>query len=127
MVENIKGNENKKYLTVEDLIRIEQYYGVSHKAMIYRLLNDGYLKNEQIQDVEVGIIAIAAKLGYDTTLYRSSAENKKSIVLGNYITSSEKLLKKDIISQGKYESLLMDAFRDDIVYGIDEEEGRLLD
>lgn len=127
MVENIKGNENKKYLTVEDLIRIEQYYGVSHKAMIYRLLNDGYLKNEQIQDMEVGIIAIAAKLGYDTTLYRSSAKNKKSIVLGNYITSSEKLLKKDIISQGKYESLLMDAFRDDIVYGIDEEEGRLLD
>lgn len=56
MVEDIKEKENKEYLIVEDVIRIEQYYGVSHKAMIYRLLNEGYLKNEQIKDMEVGII-----------------------------------------------------------------------
>lgn len=127
MVEDIKENENKKYLTLEDVIRIEQYYGVSHKAMIYRLLNEGYLKSEQIENVEVGIIETAAKLGYDTTLYRPLPENKKSIVLGSYITSSEKLLEKEIISQGKYESLLLDAFRDDIVYGIDGEEEMPLD
>ena len=38
-----------------------------------------------------------------------------------------KLLEKEIISQGKYESLLLDAFRDDIVYGIDGEEEIPLD
>ena len=48
--------------------------------------------------MEVGIIETAAKLGYDITLYRPSPENKKSIVLGSYITSSEKLLEKEIIS-----------------------------
>lgn len=127
MVEDIKEKENKEYLTVEDVIRIEQYYGVSHKAMIYRLLNEGYLKNEQIKDMEVGIIEIAAKLEYDITLYRTSPENKKSIVLGSYITSSEKLLEKEIISQGKYEGFLLDAFRDDIVYGIDGEEAMPID
>ena len=63
MVENIKENENKKHLTVEEIIRIEQYYGVNHKAMIYRLLNEGYLKSEQIKDMEVGIIETAVKLG----------------------------------------------------------------
>ena len=78
MVENIKENENKKYLTVEEIIRIEQYYGVSHKTMIYRLLNEGYLKSEQIKDMEVGIIETAAKLGYDIALYRTT--DRKSVV-----------------------------------------------
>ncbi|MBS4456878.1 ImmA/IrrE family metallo-endopeptidase [Aerococcaceae bacterium zg-BR33] len=127
VVESIKGNEHKEQLTVESVIKIEQHYGVSHKAMIYRLLNDGYLKNEQLKDMEVSIIETAAKLGYDTTLYRPSPENKRRIVLGSYITSTEKLLEKDMISQGKYEGLLLDAFRDDIVYGIDEEGEMLLD
>ena len=95
--------------------------------MIYRLLNEGYLKSKQIKEMERGIIETAAKLGYDITLYRPSPENKKSIVLGRYITLSEKLLEKEIISQGKYESLLLDAFRDDIVYGIDGEEEIPLD
>lgn len=121
IVEKIKKSKNKEHLTIEDIISIEQYYGVSHKAMLYRLLNDGYLKSEQIKNMEVNIIEIAAKLGYDITLYYPSPENKKSIVFGNYIVSSEKLLKKEIISQGKYESLLLDAFRDDIVYGIDKD------
>lgn len=127
MVEDIKENENIKELTIEHVIRIEQYYGVSHKAMIYRLLNEGYLKSKQIKEMGIGIIETAAKLGYDITLYRPSPENKKSIVLGRYITLSEKLLEKEIISQGKYESLLLDAFRDDIVYGIDGEEEIPLD
>lgn len=72
--------------------------------------------------MEVGITETAAKLGFDTTLYRSSPEGKKAIVLGCYITSTGKLLEKEMISQGKYEGLLLDAFRDDIVYGIDGEE-----
>ena len=44
---------------------MEQYYGVSHKAMLYRLINDKHLKSEQIKDMEVGIIEAAAKLGFD--------------------------------------------------------------
>jgi hypothetical protein len=127
MIEDIRENGNKECLTLEDVIRIEQYYGVSHKAMLYRLLNEGYLKSEQIKGMEVGIIETAAKLGYDISLYRSLPENRKGIVLGHYIASSEKLLEEELISQGKYESLLLDAFRDDIVYGIAGEEDITLD
>lgn len=126
MIEDIKRN-NKKNLTVDDVIKMEQYYGVSHKAMLYRLINDKHLKSERIKDMEVGIIEAAAKLGFDISLYCPSPEGKKRIVFGSYIASSEKLLEKEIISQGKYESLLLDAFRDDIVYGIDVEEEMPLD
>ena len=126
-MEKIKKKGNKVQLTVEDVIKVEQYYGVSHKAMLYRLLNDGYIQNEQIKDMETGVIETAAKLGYDTTIYRPSPENKNKVVFGHYITASEKLLEIERISQGKYEGLLLDAFRDDIVYGIDEEEEPPLD
>lgn len=56
---------------------MEQYYGVSHKAMLYRLINDKHLKSEQIKDMEVGIIEAAAKLGFDISLYCPSPEGKK--------------------------------------------------
>ncbi len=45
--------------------------------MIYRLLNESYLKSEQIKDMEIGIIETAARLGYDITLYSPSMKNKK--------------------------------------------------
>lgn len=127
MVEDIKRENNKENLTIEDVIKMEQYYGVSHKAMLYRLFNDGYVKIEEMKNMEIGIIETALKLGYDITLYKSSPENEKSIVLGDYIKSVEKLLEKDLISKGKYEELLLDAFRDDIVYGICGEEKIYLD
>ncbi len=127
MIEDIKLLGNKTCLGIEDVIKIGQYYGVSHKATLYRLLSDGYLKKNQVKDMDVSVIETAAKLGYDTALYRSTIGNKKEIVLGYYITASEKLLDEDRISQGKYEELLLDAFRDDIVYGIDEGEEVLLD
>ncbi len=127
MLQNYKSKNGKIHLNVEDVIKIEQYYGVSHKAMLYRLYNDGVIHSSQMSAMETGIISLAARLGYDTTLYRSSTEDKKMIVLGYYIALSEKLLEKEYISQGKYEELLLDAFRDDIVYGIGEEEAVLVD
>ena len=94
MVEEIRENANRTHLEVEDIIKLGQFYGISHKAMLYRLRNDGYLDAEEI---------------------------KKEMVLGHYIKSTEQLLENNRISQGKYEELLLDAFRYDIVYGLDEE------
>lgn len=39
---------------------------------------------------------------------------------------ADQLLNRDIISYGKYEELLLAAFRDDLVYGT-EEGGELID
>ncbi len=127
LVEEIKRKYGRTQLTVEDVIRIEQYYGVSHKAMLYRLLNEGQLKADRAKEMESGVIEIAARLGYDTALYYPSAGNKKRTVLGHYITLVEKLSEEDRISQGKYEELLLDAFREDIVYGMEGEEEMPLD
>lgn len=114
-------------LGVEDVIRLEQYYGLSHKAMLYRLVSDGVLEAEEAKSMETGVMGLAARLGYDTTLYRPAPEEKERMVLGRYLALSEKLLEKECISYGKYEELLLDAFRDDIVFGDLGEEGIPLD
>lgn len=48
-------------------------------------------------------------------------------VLGHYIYQTENLLHENIISHGKYEELLLDAFRDDMVFGEEMEGGDILD
>ena len=127
LIESIKEKNQKKHLDIEDVIRIEQYYGVSHKAILYRLMEEGGIDSEDIKSMETGVIALAARLGYDTTIYYPSVKDKKKMVLGHYIALAEKLLDEEHISYGKYEEILLDGFRDDIVYGIEGEDGVILD
>ena len=108
---------------VEDVIRLEQYYGLSHKAMLYRLVSDGVLTAQEAAAMETGVMGFAARLGYDTSLYRPAPEKKERMVLGRYLGVSEKLLDVERISQGKYEEFLLDALRDDIVFSTAGEEG----
>ncbi len=41
------------------------------------------------------------------------------MTFGKYIKIAEELRQKSLISKGKYEELLLDAFRSDIVYVLD--------
>jgi len=127
MIESIKEKNKNDKLNIEDVIKIEQYYGVSHKAILYRLMEEGEINSEDIKSMEIGVITLAARLGYDTAIYYPSAKDKKKMVLGHYIALAEKLLDEEYISYGKYEEILLDGFRDDIVYGIEGEDGVILD
>ena len=90
-------------------------------------MEEGEIDSEYIKSMETGVIALAARLGYDTTIYYPSVKDKKKMVLGHYIALAEKLLDEEYISYGKYEEILLDGFRDDIVYGIEGEDGVILD
>lgn len=107
----------KKPISLEDVIMLEQYFGVSHQAMLYRLLDEKLISKKDKDSMQRGIIDKSARLGYDTSLYYPSSDEKKISSLGYYINKADELLKEDIISEGKYEELLLTAFRDDIVYG----------
>ena len=121
-----KKNSTDK-LSLNDIIRLEQYFGISHQAMLIRLQSEGQLTSADLASMQGGIISAAARLGFDTSLYKPTEENKKMQVLGHYICQAENLLDNDVISQGKYEELLLDAFREDIVYGLESEEGDIVD
>lgn len=114
-------------LSMSDIIRMEQYFGVSHQAMLIRLQDEGYLTSAQAESMQAGVIACASRLGYDVSLYKPSPEDKNIRVLGHYICQADRLLQARIISAGKYEEFLLDAFRDDIVFGEDSEAGCMID
>ncbi len=110
--------KEKCSLEIGDVVRIEQHYGLSRQATLWRLINDGYLSPEKAETMKTGIIVSALRLGFDNKLYRSAPEDKQYITFGKYIKLAEELKEKDLISNGKYEEILLNAFRGDIVYGL---------
>lgn len=114
-----KLGKQKQELKLEDVIRIEQYYGMSRQATLWRLINDRYISPEKANTMRTGIIASARRLGYDDELYTPTSEDKQYATFGKYIKLIERLKEQDLISHGKYEELLLNGFRSDIVYGLD--------
>ena len=109
-----------------DVVKLEQFFGVSRQAMLIRLVDEGELSLEDTTPMRTSIISHALSLGYDDTLYRPLPESKARMTYGRYIKRAEELLNRGLISDGKYEELLLEAFRADLVYGLDE-GGELVD
>lgn len=114
-------------LTLQDIIRIEQYFGVSHQTAVYQLNNCGYISRDELDALlNISVRRQAEAMGFSSDLYRPLPVEKQYCTYGHYIDLAEQLLNHDIVSYGKYEELLLAAFRDDLVYGI-EEGGELID
>lgn len=118
--EILKGDDRE--LVLDDIVKIEQYFGLSRQAILNRLVSDGYMEKDRTNSMKTGIISSALKLGYDSTLYTPSQENKKYFTIGKYIKMAEEINNKELVSSGKYEELLLDAYRADIVFGLEDEE-----
>ncbi|HBT65451.1 MAG TPA: toxin-antitoxin system, toxin component [Ruminococcaceae bacterium] len=125
MIRSCKNSDNRK-LTMMEIVKLEQYFGVSRQAMLFRLQSENEITPTEAANMQKDVILSAARFGFDTALYKPLPEDKKRCVYGHYIQQAEKLLQADMISTGKYEELLLDAFRDDIVFG-DEEGGETVD
>ena len=120
-----KHEEGK--LSLDDIIRLEQYFGASHQAMVIRLKESTYMNRARVEDYLMSSVRNRAEMmGYSPELYRPLPAEKQYKTYGHYINQADQLLKKDLISNGKYEELLMTAFRPDLVYG-EEEDGDVVD
>lgn len=113
-----KLKKQKNTLEVKDVVRIEQHCGLSRQATLWRLINDGYLSREKADTMKTGIILSALSLGFDNKLYLPAPKEKQYTTLGKYIKLTGELKEKGLISNGKYEELLLNGFRGDIVYGL---------
>lgn len=117
-----ENNMLDKYtLTIEDVIKMEQYYQLSHQPMLYRLSDDEYIHGDKLNNLRIPVSQKAMRLGYDDKLYKASQEEKKYFSIGEYVQKVEKLKERNLISDGKYEELMLDGFRSDIVYNLGNE------
>ena len=120
-------NNSVVALTIKEIVKLEQYFGMSRQAILCRLISDNKLTIQQADCYRQGIILSAVNLGYDDILYKPLSEHKQYKTYGYYIQQAEEVLKKGLVSNGKYEELLLTAFRSDLVYGDESGGGELND
>lgn len=111
----------RRPMAVEDVVRIEQHFRMSRQATLYRLVGDGWLPLNFANTLKVDIIASARRLGFSKELYIPTPEDRQYFTTGSYIELAERLSDREVISNGKYEELLLDAYRADIVYNLEAE------
>lgn len=102
--------------TIEDIVKCEQYFQLDHKDFIQRLYCAKLINESQLAEFSFNIIDKAANLGYDTSLYESTPEDKNYYSVGHMIPLSNKAYNNKIVSKGRKKDILLDLFRDDIAY-----------
>lgn len=108
--------------SLKDIIEAEQFFQISHKAILLRLFMEGCITKDKFDEYQkIGVTKEAIKLGYSGELYSKAPDNRSYFTTGEYIRKVEVLADKNLISNGKKEELLLDAFRADIVYNLNEE------
>ena len=117
----IKKVAGDSMLSMHHVIALEQYFGMSHLAMFWRLVSEGYLSSDKLDDYCVGVMSMARHLGYEDKLYKPTPADMQRRTYGHYLKQVEELRQKDLVSPGKIDELLLDAFRDDIAFGLDED------
>ena len=115
-IKKVAGNSP---LSVRHVIALEQYFGISHLAMFWRLVSEGYLSSDKLEEYSSGVISAARYLGYDDKLYKPTPVELQKRTYGHYLKQVEELRQKDLVSPGKIDELLLDAFREDIAFGLD--------
>lgn len=96
-------------ISLATIIKLEQYFGVSRRALLWRLDKVGLIKFENYEEyLKSGTVKKSAiEYGYPTELYAAS---KITRVIGNYGVLTKQLFDNDKISETHYHSLMKDIF-----------------
>ena len=108
--EETNGINSKKDWTINKIIDAEQYFQISHHALLWRLRNLEILTYNQYQKFKRKPTEKARELGYNTKLYEPYTN--KNTTDGNYIRLLNKLYDKKLISSEEKNEYLSDAFCD---------------
>jgi hypothetical protein len=95
--------------------------------MLFRLVQDNELTAQEAEPMKHDVIKSARNLGYDDSLYKPLPPDRQHMTYGYYIQRADEILEKGLVSNGKYEELLLEAFRSDLVYGEESEKSESVD
>ena len=112
---NFEIENNITEWTLDDVIQAEQYFQISHRAMLRRLKTLGKISERTAEEFSPDIMYNAELRGYGLKLYQPYSE-EKNMILGNYIKLVNKTYENDLISESKMNELLIDGFYDNLVY-----------
>ena len=107
---------NPLKISEKQLCEMDRYFGVSRSALVIRLKEEGLIDNRLAKEYSSNVKIKAAHNGFDVKYYEHNEDKFETI--GEYIRLAEDLYNSGKITRSKYNSYLLDAFRDDIVYNL---------
>jgi Zn-dependent peptidase ImmA (M78 family) len=109
-----------KKIKHSDIVYIENYFKMSHRAVLKRLRASKYIKEDEFKRYsEMSSKDGAVKFGYSTELYVGSRDEE--IIFSNYRELAETALEENKISKEKYEKYIFDSGLENIVLAVKEE------
>ena len=105
---------NIKKWTINEIIDAEQYFQISHHAIMWRLRNLEKITYNYYLKYRKEPVRYARKMGYNTRLYEPYTTSNTTD--GNYIKLVNKLFDDNRITVGKKDELLSDAFCEDKIW-----------
>ncbi len=102
-------------LTIDTILKMEHYYQVSRRALLSKLCFLKLLDPVYKEQFLVNIVRTASEKGYPKNLYQSPCF-AQSTTYGKYVALVNDLFSRGVISKQKRDELLLDAYRDDIVF-----------
>lgn len=105
-------------LTLADIINLEQFFGVSRKAMCWRLEDLKLITRELSDKCCTNVIHSARSLGKNTDLYLPTNDE---VIISDYAEKASEALQKNLITESRYEEIIADADLLEKVMGVSEE------
>jgi Zn-dependent peptidase ImmA (M78 family) len=91
-------------VTMASVLRVGQYFAVSHKAVLNRLVDLNLISRaDRERFMQGSVMRIAREYGYDTALYLPGNEG---LVIGDFGEKARRLFDAEKISEGHYLELL---------------------
>lgn len=104
---------------LDKIIQVEQYFQISHKAMLRKLTDLGRISEETAEEYLPSIKFNAQLRGYDLKLYEPYSKDD-NLILGNYVNMVKKAYDNKLIGKSKKDELLIDGFCEKLVYNYNE-------
>lgn len=93
-------------LTLPDVINLEQFFGVSRRAICWRLEDLKLITHYESDKYSVNVIHSVRLLGKDTTLYKPTND---TALVSDYAEKASEALQRNLITEARYEEVLADA------------------
>lgn len=94
---------NRDTIRLETILKLEQYYSVSRRAVLQRLKNLDIITSLSYDRYKVDVWKSAIAYGYELDLYRPGNEN---LVIGDYGVKAHQLFEDEKISESHYLELM---------------------
>jgi Zn-dependent peptidase ImmA (M78 family) len=95
----------KDKISLQTILKIEQYFSCSRSALLYRLKKLGFISEMGYERYNKNVKRSAIQYGYSTDLYQPGNHDQ---VVGDYGTLAKILFDEGKISESHYFSLLLD-------------------